>query len=312
MDLIGGSAIRRTDQGRRGRCPGRASRSSPAPRYASRVTDLGGVLAAIDDWGAERAAACCLGPGGPLARRGDPTQRFRWASVTKLATAWTALIAADRGLLDLDESAGPPGATVRHLLAHASGLPFEGAAVLAAPGTRRIYSNPGFDLLGALVGERAGLPFEAVLGEWVLAPLGMNETRLVGRPSEGLHGTIGDLAALAGELLRPTLVAPDTVRLATTVAFPGLVGVVPGVGRFDPCDWGLGPELHDGKRPHWMGEGNSPATFGHFGGAGTFAWVDPVADLALVVLTDRDYGAWALDAWPAFSDSMLAAAAQAR
>lgn len=276
------------------------------------MTDLDGVLAAIDDWGAERAAAFLVGPGGLLAGRGDPTQRYRWASVTKLATAWTALIAADRGLLDLDESAGPPGATVRHLLAHASGLPFEGAAVLAAPGTRRIYSNPGFDLLGALVGERAGLPFEAVLGEWVLAPLGMNETRLVGRPSEGLHGTIGDLAALAGELLRPTLVAPDTVRLATTVAFPGLVGVVPGVGRFDPCDWGLGPELHDGKRPHWMGEGNSPATFGHFGGAGTFAWVDPVADLALVVLTDRDYGPWALDAWPAFSDSMLAAAAQAR
>lgn len=276
------------------------------------MTDLDGVLAAIDDWGAERAAAFLVGPGGLLAGRGDPTQRYRWASVTKLATAWTALIAADRGLLDLDESAGPPGARVRHLLAHASGLPFEGAAVLAAPGTRRIYSNPGFDLLGALVGERAGLPFEAVLGEWVLAPLGMNETRLVGRPSEGLHGTIGDLAALAGELLRPTLVAPDTVRLATTVAFPGLVGVVPGVGRFDPCDWGLGPELHDGKRPHWMGEGNSPATFGHFGGAGTFAWVDPVADLALVVLTDRDYGPWALDAWPAFSDSMLAAAAQAR
>ena len=79
-----------------------------------------------------------------------------------------------------------------------------------------------------------------------------------------------------------------------TVAFPGLPGVVPGVGQLDPCDWGLGVELHDGKRPHWTSDANSPATFGHFGGSGTFLWVDPVADLALVVLTDRDFGPWAL------------------
>ena len=69
---------------------------------------------------------------------------------------------------------------------------------------------------------------------------------------------------------------------------PGL-GVVPGVGRFDPCDWGFGFELHDGKDPHWMAAASSAATFGHFGGAGTFFWVDPVAGLATVVLTDREW-----------------------
>jgi CubicO group peptidase (beta-lactamase class C family) len=272
------------------------------------MTDLADALARIDTWGAEHAAAAVLRPSGALARRGDPDRSFRWASVTKLATALTVLVGADRGLLRLDEPAGPPGSTVRHLLCHASGLPFEGSTALAAPGTRRIYSNPAYDILGALAGERAGLPFEAALHAWVLDPLGMEATQLAGRPSEGLVGTIGDLAALAGEWLRPTLVGPDTFRLATAVAFPGLVGVVPGVGRFDPCDWGLGPELHDGKRPHWMGEHNSPSTFGHFGGAGTFLWVDPAADLALAVLTDRDYGPWALAAWPAFSDAILAAA----
>ena len=88
--------------------------------------------------------------------------------------------------------------------------------------------------------------------------------------------------------------------------------MVPGVGRFDPCDWGLGPELHDGKMPHWMGDRNSPATFGHFGGAGTFMWIDPVAELGLVVLTDREFGPWALEAWPPFSESVLAAAAVSR
>lgn len=277
--------------------------------YASAMHDLDGILTTIEDWSADHAAAAVVGPDGTLAARGDASRVFRWASLTKLATALTALIAVERGLLGLDEPAGPPGSTVRHLLAHASGLGFDGDAVLAPPGTRRIYSNPGYDQLGALVGERAGRPFRTVLAGWVLAPLGMDGTRLVGRPSAGLEGTIGDLADFAGELLDPSLIEPATLRLAITAAFPGLVGVVPGVGRFDPCDWGLGPELHDGKRPHWMGERNSAAAFGHFGGGGGFLWIDPDADLALAVLTDRDFGPWALEAWPAFSDAVLEAAA---
>jgi CubicO group peptidase (beta-lactamase class C family) len=59
-----------------------------------------------------------------------------------------------------------------------------------------------------------------------------------------------------------------------------------------------------------MSERNSPAAFGHIGGSGSFTWVDPAVDLAVVVLTDRDFGPWALDAWPAFSDAVLAAAAR--
>ena len=226
-------------------------------------------------------------------------------------TALTVLIAADRGLVELDDEAGPPGSTVRHLLAHASGLAFEGTTTLAAPGTRRIYSNAGFDALGALVEARTGRPFEDVMRESVLAPLGMTRTSLLERPSQGLHGSLEDASAFAAELLRPTLVAPSTLAMATSVAFPGLVGLLPGVGRFDPLDWGLGFELHDGKSPHWMADANSPATFGHFGGSGTFTWVDPVADLALVVLTDREYGPWALAAWPRFAGRVLAAAAAA-
>ncbi|MBA3235732.1 MAG: beta-lactamase family protein, partial [Chloroflexi bacterium] len=239
--------------------------------------------------------------------RGDSNHRFRWASVTKLATALTALIAVERGLIDLDEPAGPPDSTVRHLLAHASGLPFEGETTLAAPGTRRIYSNPGFDLLGAIVGERTGRSFEVTLREWILVPLGMDGAQLVERPSQGLVGSIGDLAALAAELQHPTVVSAETFRTATSVAFPGLIGVVPGLGRFDPCDWALGPELHDGKAPHWMGARNSAAAFGHFGGAGTFLWVDPEAGLAVGALSDREFGPWARIVWPAFSDALLAA-----
>ena len=249
-------------------------------------------------------------PSGVAATRGAPTAPFRWASVTKLVTALTVLVAVDRGLVALDEDAGPPGSTVRHLLAHASGLAFEGSQTLAPPGTRRIYSNAGFDALGALIEARSGRRFEGVIREIVLAPLGMSRTSLLERPSQGLHGTLADATALAAELLRPTLVEPATLATATSVAFPGLVGLLPGVGRFDPLDWGLGFELHDGKSPHWMADANSPTAFGHFGGSGTFTWVDPVADVALVVLTDREYGPWALEAWPRFAERVLAAASR--
>jgi CubicO group peptidase (beta-lactamase class C family) len=269
---------------------------------------LESALALIDAWGAANAAAAVLAPTGLVAERGDPSHAYPWASVTKLVTATAVLIATERGLLDLDEPAGPPGATVRHLLAHASGLAFEGDAILAAPGRRRIYSNPGFDLLGALVAEQVGQTFEAVIHDWVLAPLGMHATRLVGRPSAGLEGPIGDLAALGFELLHPTLLGRDTLAMATSVAFPGLAGVVPGIGHFEPCDWGLGFELRDAKTPHWTGPANSPATFGHFGGTGTCLWIDPIARLGLAVLTDRGFGPWALEAWPRLSDEVLSAA----
>ena len=88
--------------------------------------------------------------------------------------------------------------------------------------------------------------------------------------------------------------------------FPGLVGVLPGFGRQEPNDWGLGLELRDAKSPHWTGAHNSPRTFGHFGRSGTFLWVDPDADLALACLTDLAFGDWAAEAWPRLSDAVLA------
>ena len=266
---------------------------------------LPAVLATIDTWGADHAAAALVGPDGIIASHGDIDRRFRWASVTKLVTCLAVLTAVDEGAIDLDEPAGPPGSTVRHLLAHASGLPFEGETVLAKPGTRRIYSNPGFDALGALLAERDGVDAQVTIARRVLAPLGMAGTNLDGRPSEGLAGPLTDLAAIARELLHPTLIEPATYQVATTVVFPGLAGVLPGVGRFDPLDWGLGFELRDGKVPHWTGSRNSAATFGHFGGTGTFSWVDPALDRAVVCLTDRAFGPWALEAWPAFSDALI-------
>ena len=98
---------------------------------------------------------------------------------------------------------------------------------------------------------------------------------LRGSPAAGLHGTLDDLVLFARELLAPTLVAPETFAEATSVQFPGLAGVIPDLGRFDPNDWGLGFELKGSKQPHFSGTLTSPRTFGHWGGSGTFVWVDP-------------------------------------
>ena len=264
------------------------------------------ALEQIDAWAAEHAAAGVVSRDGVLATRGDSARAFRWASVTKLLTACAVLVAAEEGTVDLDEPAGPPGSTVRHLLAHASGLPFEGDAPIARPGRRRIYSNAGFDTLGEFVSSRTEMPFAEYLAGAVLEPLGMHGTELRGSPAKDAWGPLRDLLGFAQELLAPRLVAAETLDEATRVAFPGLAGLLPGYGRQQPMDWGLGFELKDSKAPHWTGSRNSPWTFGHFGGSGTFLWIDPGAGLALACLTDREFGSWALGAWPALSDAVLA------
>jgi CubicO group peptidase (beta-lactamase class C family) len=231
--------------------------------------------------------------------------------VSKLVTAYAVLVAVEEGTVELEQPAGPAGSTVRHLLAHASGLPPERGGPISRVGARRIYSNWGFDVLGELVGERAGMTFGAYAREALLRPLGMARADFSGRPSAGVNGSLSDLLALARELRAPRLVAAETLAEATAVTFPGLVGVLPGFGRQEPNDWGLGFELRDRKSPHWTGARNSPATFGHFGRSGTFLWVDPEAGAALAVLTDRDFGDWSVQAWPRLSDAVLAELAAA-
>ena len=264
------------------------------------------VLKRVDGWPAQAVAVAALRGGSEIAAHGTREQVFAWASVTKPATALATLVAAEEGILDLDDPAGPEGSTVRHLLAHASGLPFDGRAPISPPGKRRIYSNSGFEVLGEAVGAAAEMPFAEYLRAAVLGPLEMRTAQLRGSPGSGMRGSLDDLIRVAAELQRPRLVASETLAEATSVQFPGLVGVLPDIGRMEPNDWGLGFELRDDKQPHWTGSRNSGRNFGHFGGTGTFLWVDPEADVALACLTDLGFGPWALEAWPALSDAVLA------
>lgn len=268
------------------------------------------ALDVLDEWPVPHAAAAVVGPDGVRATHGDTAGVFALASVTKPIVARAAQIAVEEGVVELDTEAGPPGSTVRHLLAHASGLAMLSGDVLARPGARRIYSNYGFAVLAQTIEQESGIEFSRYLTEAVCEPLGMTSTRLDGGADTAGYGatsTVEDLVRFAGDLLRPATVSAQMHADATTVQFPGLDGVLPGYGSQRPNDWGLGFELRDSKSPHWTGAGNSVRTYGHFGQSGGFIWVDPDADLALVVLTDRDFGEWALKAWPALSDAVLAA-----
>ncbi len=265
------------------------------------------ALRAIDDWEAGVAAAGVVRADRVVATHGPTDVDLPWASVTKLLTGLAVLVAVEEGTVDLDEPAGPSGSTLRHLLAHASGLPPNGSEPIAQPARRRIYSNTGIELAADLLERRAAMPFADYLAEAVVRPLGLRGV-LRTSPAYGYHGPLDDLLALGEELLAPKLVAPETLAEATTVQFPGLVGVLPGLGRMEPNDWGLTFELRDGKAPHWTGARNSRRTFGHFGASGTFLWVDPEERLACGVLTGRRFGDWAKQSWPVLSDAVLAEA----
>jgi CubicO group peptidase (beta-lactamase class C family) len=271
------------------------------------------ALEVVSTWPVPNVAAAVLGPDGRvLDAVGDTTRRFRLASLTKPMTAWATLVAVEEGIVGLAQPVGQPDCTLRHLLAHAGGYPFAGPDPIAPPARRRIYSNSGFELLAATVAGAAEMPFAEYLAAAVFEPLGMTTAQLQGSAAHAVWAGVDDVTRFLAELQRPRLVAPETAGDAVRAQWPELAGIVPDVGRFDPCPWGLGLEIRGTKSPHWTGLTNSTSTYGHFGGAGTMMWVDPGAQRALVALTDRSFDEWrteALALWPALSDAVVAEAA---
>lgn len=285
--------------------------SSPPADLAS---TLGSLLSSIDHWPAAHAAACVVRETdqGPqvVASAGDLTHRLRLASITKMLTSYAILIAVEEGIVELDEKVpiAPAGATLRHLLAHAAGYPFEGNEPIAAVGQRRIYSNTGIEVAAQWVETASGVSFATYLTEAVIEPLQMATATFTGSPAHGLTASCLDLAAFATELLQPRLLSVDTVSEIARTQYPELAGIVPGMGQFTPCPWGLGMEIAGHKAPHWMGRNRSEGTFGHFGGAGTMMWVDPRTRVSLIALSDHSFDRWAAMAtaeWARLSDAVV-------
>jgi CubicO group peptidase (beta-lactamase class C family) len=259
----------------------------------------------VDSWPVDDAAVAVIDRSGEIRLHGDETREFRLASVTKLIAAWSLLVACEEGTVSLDDEAGREGCTLRHLLAHAGGFPFEGDAPVGAVGARRIYSNTGYELAAAHLAARSEMDFWEYADGAVFEPLGIVSSAQSGSAAKDARLDIVNLSLFLAELRRPRLVSRDTFVDAVTPQFGELEGVVPGVGHFDPCPWGLGPEIRGAKSPHWTSPANSAATYGHFGGSGTFVWVDPLADVACAVLTNREFDEWALAHWPEFSTAVI-------
>lgn len=270
------------------------------------------ALRQTESWPVPSVAAGAVDREGTHHSYGPADDVFALASITKPLVAYAVLISIEEGSLSLDtpalDSAGRfDGVSVRHLLAHAGGLGPDQPQLVAAPATRRIYSNAGFEMLGDLLAAATGFTVTEYLHEAVLVPLAMTATELRGSPAFAAVSTVHDMLRFADELLDPTLIAPATLAEATTPQFAELDGVLPGFGRHQPNPWGLGFEIRGNKSPHWTAPSNDPTTFGHFGRAGTMLWVDPAASVAAVALANRDFGPWASAAWPPFSEAILQA-----
>ncbi|MDO5031306.1 serine hydrolase [Corynebacterium sp.] len=251
------------------------------------------VLSPLSTWPVEHLGAALLHRGEVVEEAGEMRREFPVASVTKLVVAYAVMMAVEEGAVELDQPAGPEGSTLRHLLAHASGVGFDSRRPQKPVGQRRIYSSAGYEWAAEVVERATEMPFAEYLSEGVCAPLGMNATRLEGSAGHGLISTVEDLAAFAAEVDHPQLLDPSTVQEMRTVQFPGLRGIVPGYGPFKDCTWGLGFEIR-GDKEHWMG-GLPAQTVGHFGMSGTYLWL--AGDWAMVALTDHDFGDWAKPLW---------------
>jgi CubicO group peptidase (beta-lactamase class C family) len=285
---------------------------------------LADILAEVDDWPVDAVSAAVVRADGTTVGHGDGAAVFALASVSKLVTAYTVLCAVAEGCFELDDTVadvavetghdidGPQDATVRELLAHASGVGFRGRTREREARTRRIYSSAGFEILADLVTaavDEVGLDFAGYAHATVARPLGITPDQLVieGSAGHGFRGSVDALSRLAAEFLSPTLLPADLWDAALTPQFPDLDGVVPGYGRQRPCPWGLGIELHDHKSPHWLSPDMPGDVAGHFGQSGTFLWFHRPTGTAAVVLTDRDFGDWAKERWDGFNARLWSA-----
>jgi serine-type D-Ala-D-Ala carboxypeptidase len=150
----------------------------------------------------------------PTRQPATPETIYDLASLTKIVvTAPLVLIAAGEGRLRIDDPAAThlpelraPGITLRHLLSHSSGLPawipfyletsgYDAIVARAAatppvapPGSRVVYSDLGFILLGEVARRAFGAPLDVLARARIFDPLGMRDTTF--RPDPRLRDRI--------------------------------------------------------------------------------------------------------------------------
>ena len=140
-----------------------------------------------------------------------PDTKFRLGSITKQFTAMLTLQLVEQGKIKLDGKLSDylpdyrsdigQKVTIHHLLTHTSGIPsytsqpgffenvsrnpykvvdfvkkYASADLEFEPGSKYLYNNSGYFLLGAIIERVTGKTYEQVLRENILDPVGMNNT----------------------------------------------------------------------------------------------------------------------------------------
>lgn len=258
---------------------------------------------AIEGWPGTPSAIVFRLDGGIVERVseiGDLAAVRPWASVSKMAVALAFGVENDWELHKFTESLGPRGATIANLLSHSSGLGLEPGDPVSDVAARRVYSNYGYDYaVHAIVGKNSP---EGWLESRVFRPFGMSSAILEGRPAAGVSSSTEDLMRLAVAWLRPDGIARETRNRMITPYLADLNGVVPGFGRFTPCEWGLGPEIR-GQKQHWMGDWPAQS-FGHFGQSGALLLLNAQENIGLVATSTEPFGPWAVELWPQWTSAM--------
>jgi CubicO group peptidase (beta-lactamase class C family) len=186
------------------------------------------------------------------------TTRYRIASISKQFTAALVLRLYEQGRVDLEASIcnyldNCPSAwgsvSVRHLLAHNSGIPdytdfrdfdprqstpttraelisrFRNQPLIFAPGSSYRYSNSGYVLLGQIIENVTGQPYDVVLFNEITGPLGLNDTGY----DKSINGSDPRLATGYHSQGRAT----DLIDASTLDASGGLYSNVDDLFRWD-------------------------------------------------------------------------------
>lgn len=264
---------------------------------------------------------------------------FDIASLTKLATTALLLTFARDGALSLDASFGDlwpefhdARPTLRQVLTHTAGLAWwrhfyqqasgaEAIVALAAreelaypPGIGYAYSDLGFIMLTAALARLGGAPFERLLAERVLSPLGIGAGELRYRPEDRARCVATELdATWRKRRLRGEVHDENAFAMGGVGGHAGLFGTASAVARLMRVfTWGevigadlaaearaeqaVGPNARRGlglslRAPvgPMCSERFSLASFGHAGFTGTTAWYDPERELLVVLLTNSVY-----------------------
>jgi len=284
---------------------------------------------------------------------------FDLASLTKVIATTTAVMKlSEEGKLNVDapvfkywtefKSNGKDAVTVRHLLTHYSGLrpdiplnpEWSGYETslkkvinekpLSPPGTRFLYSDINFIVLGEVVRKVTGKPLDVYCSKNIFAPLNMKNTFF--NPSKSLRKCIAPTQhrnGAGGKMLHGEVHDPTAQRMGGVAGHAGLFSTAGDLSIFARMLLAEG-SLRTVRilAPRTIEEMTSPqsppektplrglgwnidaplasnrdsfprvGSYGHKGFTGTFLWIDPVSKLYIIVLTNRVHPSGKGDAEP--------------